>query len=52
MENSKKLCPLNASMDEVLPCCQEKCAWWDEDAQACALLVIARTSKKVTRYAK
>ena len=30
----KKYCPLNASTDEVLTCCQERCAWWDEDAQA------------------
>ena len=47
MENEpKKDCPLNASVDDVLPCCQERCAWWDEDAQACALLVIAKALKK------
>ncbi len=47
MENKTKIyCPLNASTDEVLPCCQERCAWWDEDAQACALMVIAKALKK------
>ena len=51
MENvPKKYCPLNASTDEVLnevlTCCQERCAWWDEDAQACALLVMAKALKK------
>ena len=47
MENEpKKYCPLNPSADEVLTCCQERCAWWDEDAQACALLVIAKALKK------
>ena len=47
MENeTKKYCPLNASVDDVLPCCQERCAWWDEDAQACALMVIAKALKK------
>nr|DAH92259.1 MAG TPA: hypothetical protein [Caudoviricetes sp.] len=48
MEN-KQYCPLNAATDEVLHCCREKCAWWDEDAQACAVLVIAKTMRKVTR---
>ena len=45
-KEQKKYCPLNASVDEVLPCCQERCAWWDEDAQACALLVMAKALKK------
>lgn len=49
---TKKLCPLNASSDEVLCCCQEKCSWWDEDAQACAVLVLTRTLKKVIRNVK
>lgn len=48
MEN-KQYCPLNAATDEVLHCCREKCAWWDEDTQACAVLVIAKTMRKVTR---
>lgn len=42
----KKYCPLNASTGEVLICCQKRCAWWDEDAQECALLVIAKALKK------
>lgn len=45
MENDKKLCPL--SQGTVM--CGPKCAWWDEDAQACAVLVIAKTMRKVTR---
>lgn len=45
MEN-KCFCPLNPSEDTALPCCQEKCAWWDEDAQACAVLVIAKAARK------
>ena len=47
MENKpKKYCPLNAIPYKGLTCCQERCAWWDEDAQACALLVIAKVLKK------
>lgn len=45
MENDKKLCPL--SQGTVM--CDPKCAWWDEDAQACAVLVMAKTMRKVTR---
>lgn len=48
MEN-KLNCPMNADIENILPCCEEKCAWWDEDAQACALLVLARAVRKVTR---
>lgn len=48
MEN-KQYCPLNAATDEVLHCCREKCAWWDEDAQACSVLVIVKAMRKVTR---
>lgn len=39
----KKTCPLNH-----LPC-KEKCAWWDEDAQECAILALARAAKKVIK---
>ena len=47
MENKpKKYCPMNPSTGEVLSCCQDRFAWWDEDAQACALLVIAKALKK------
>ncbi len=45
MENDKKLCPL--SQETVM--CGPKCAWWDEDAQACSVLVIAKAMRKVTR---
>ena len=51
MENKTNIyCPLNASTDEVLPCCRERCAWWDEDAQACALLVMAKAVRKVSKH--
>ena len=49
---NKKYCPFNASADEVLHCCEEKCAWWDEDAQACSMLVIAKSMRKVTKNGK
>lgn len=47
MENTPdKYCPLNPSEDQVLMCSLEKCAWWDEDSQACAAVVLARAMKK------
>lgn len=47
MENTPdKYCPLNPSEDQVLLCSGEKCAWWDEDSQDCAALVLARAMKK------
>lgn len=48
MEN-KVYCPLNPDTEQPLPCCKEKCAWWDEDAQACAVMVLAKAVRKVTR---
>lgn len=44
-------CPLSMSAPadiDLLPC-TEKCAWWDEEAQACAMLVLARAAKKVSK---
>lgn len=46
MENEKKFCPINPSTDEILPCCQEKCALWDWESHACAMLVIAKSLKR------
>lgn len=33
-------------------CDERGCAWWDEDAQACSVLVIAKASKKVAKNGK
>ena len=49
METEKKICPLSMSCSEDVPLCpcqEQQCAWWDEDAQTCALLVIAKALKK------
>lgn len=46
---SKKFCPMNPSEDEALTCCQDKCAWWDEDSQSCAMLVMAQAVKKARK---
>jgi hypothetical protein len=52
MTEDKKYCPINPDVDQSISCVEGKCAWWDEDAQACAVLVLARTSKKVITHAK
>lgn len=49
MENKNYICPLNPKFDEGVYCVKGICAWWDEDAQACALLTLARSVRKVTR---
>ena len=49
MENEKKICPLSMSYPKdtsLCPCQKQMCAWWDEDSQACALLVMAKALKK------
>lgn len=49
METEKKICPLSMSGDYDCPlisCQEEKCGWWDEDAQACAAVVLAKAVKK------
>jgi len=42
METEKKICPLSMSC----PCQEQRCAWWDEDSQDCAAVVLARAMKK------
>ena len=49
MENEKKICPLSISSPSDTPLClcqKEMCAWWDEDSQDCAAVVLARVMKK------
>lgn len=46
-----KICPLNANSPNF-KCICERCAWFDEDAQACAMLVLAKSMKKVTKNAR
>lgn len=49
MESEKKICPLSMSLppDTPLSVCQkQRCAWWDEDSQDCAAVVLARAIKK------
>lgn len=41
----EKICPLSMSIDyrySLVPCLHKRCAWWDEDAQMCAILTIAK----------
>ena len=49
METEKKICPLSMSCPEdisLCPCQEQRCAWWDEDSQDCAAVVLARAMKK------
>jgi len=52
MDEPKKFCPMNASTDEVLTCCREKCAWWNELSQACALLAVSRALTRISVKSK
>ena len=44
------ICPLTMRVEptgfSLTSCQQEACAWWDEDAQCCAVSVLAKTLKK------
>lgn len=49
METEKKICPLSMSHPKDIPfyaCQKQMCAWWDEDSQDCAAVVLARAMKK------
>lgn len=49
MENEKKICPLSMSCPGDIPLCtcqKQRCAWWDEDSQDCAAVVLMRAIKK------
>lgn len=41
--NENPICPFTH-----LPC-TERCAWYEEDRMACAVLVLAKEAKKVTK---
>ena len=50
METEKKICPLSMSRPKDMPLCscqEQRCAWWDEYAQSCAILTLARATRKV-----
>lgn len=54
MENEKLLCPLFLSSDqfnttESRRCLEEKCAWWDENTQACSILSLAKAVRRISR---
>lgn len=53
MSENRKLCPLSmnapADVPILLKCQEEACGWWDEDTQACAVLTLARSMRKVTK---
>ena len=43
METEQKICPLSMSRPEDIPprpCQKQRCAWWDEDSQDCAAVVL------------
>lgn len=49
METEKEICPLSISRPKdtpFYPCQKQRCAWWDEDSQDCAAVVLARAMKK------
>lgn len=49
----KKICPLcfsNSDPDMLYQKCEnEKCAWWSEDSQKCAILILAESQRKVMK---
>lgn len=50
MEN-KKICPLFLAVDQSsygIQCKKDNCAWYDKDADKCAVLGIAHNLKDVT----
>lgn len=51
MDEEKK-CPINPDTQNEIDCIEGRCAWWDEDAQACAVLVLAREVRKVNRHGR
>lgn len=49
--NDKRLtCPLKQSPSRaaLCYCAQDKCAWWDENSQRCAVLLLAQRFDAVT----
>lgn len=50
----KKFCPLSMSAPadmDLISCCREKCGWWDEDTQSCAVVSLAKSMRKVLKNA-
>ena len=50
MEN--KICPLSIMSPAECPfmhCKKTECAWWDEDAQECSLLSLAKAVRRISR---
>lgn len=41
--------PPGMSNDHTYDCMEERCAWWCEDAQKCAVLVLAETQRKTVK---
>lgn len=41
--------PPGMSNDRSYDCVEGRCAWWVEDAQKCAVLVMAETQRKAVK---
>lgn len=41
--------PSNMSNDYTYNCMEELCAWWSEDAQKCAIVVMAEAQRKAVK---
>lgn len=54
MAEDKKFCPLLFAVTELPEiasfCLKEKCAWWDDIAGSCAILVIAQFGEEGSFY--
>lgn len=52
---NKPYCPMsfntppNLSNDSTYDCVRSRCAWWCEDSQKCAVLVLAETQRKAVK---
>ena len=43
------VCPVISDQKEGRACGKDKCAWWDEKNQACALLVQAQMLERIAK---
>jgi hypothetical protein len=55
MDTYRPYCPMcfnvspDVASDGTYDCVKERCAWWCEDAQKCAVLVLVETQRKAVK---
>lgn len=54
-DNTKSSCPMSFNVPPIdasnhtYDCLESRCAWWVEDAQKCAILVMAESQRKAVK---